>query len=359
MTSSGNNSHRDRAKKASLARRTRHRPVITVAIVLLVFIVAVILRRWSDGLPEPNAAQMSLQQMEQRARADPNNPQAQLDWADRLSLEGSFEKAQVVYDHACHLAPKDARPFAGRARVAFALRRPQEAQSLFQDAIQRDPNDPELWRGLAQVYEHLHSSKEAMATYLRLTQLRPQEPRWWRQLGIHYARLGSWLPSRNALKRAVELDPSDVSALHHLGLVSIRQGRLAEAKEALDRAIILEPNHPSVLMLEADLILLMDSSPKALIHAEELINRSLAQGITGPRHQMRGRIYLAQRSCSKAIEEFQSALRLDPSLVNTHVYLSQAYALNGQPELARNASREYMKNRLERPKDLTGEEAQQ
>ncbi|MCS6861085.1 MAG: tetratricopeptide repeat protein, partial [Abditibacteriales bacterium] len=278
--------------------------------------------------------------------------EAELARGDRLRAAGRLEEAAEAYQRAARLAPRDPRPPALLALIALSRHQVAAAQLHLTEVVRRDPTNIDAWRSLADLHERARELPQAFAAYQRITQLNPQDAGAWRQMGILHKQTGAVVPARIALRRAAELNPDDWVTQWHLGDIYLKEGKLLEAKRALDRALAHRPNDPTILSLSALATMRLDASPTGLARAEKQINRAIALSPSAFAHKTRGRIYLAQRRYKEAVQEFKTALQMEPDADNAYVYLSQAYAHLGQTALARQASREYKVRLAARIRDM-------
>lgn len=267
--------------------------------------------------------------------------EAELERGHRLRAAGHIEEAAESYRRAARLAPRDPRPHALLAFIALSRHQVAEAQLHLTEVIRRDPSNIDAWRSLASLHERARELPQAFAAYQRIAQLNPKDAGAWRQMGILHKQTGAVVPARIALRRAAELNPDDWVTQWHLGDVYLKEGKLPEAKRALERALSHRLDDPTILSLCALVNMRLDASPEGLARAEKQINRAIALSPSGFAHKTRGRIYLAQRRYKEAVQEFKTALKMQPDADNAYVYLSQAYAHLGQAALARQASQEY------------------
>src|SRR5579871_4096908 len=97
---------------ASPGRFRRMLAVVTV----LVLIGGALLFRLLQERANPPALAMS--ELERRAREQPNDLQAQLDWGSALQKTGQLEAAGQVFEQAAKLAPQDAQVYLWQGIVA-------------------------------------------------------------------------------------------------------------------------------------------------------------------------------------------------------------------------------------------------
>src|SRR5205085_9255600 len=118
---------------APATRATRRRRLLSAACAVIA--AAVLIRFWSEKQPGAADARMTLQEAERRARAAPNDEEAQMNWGVLLHKAGRFEEAAEAFDRARRIAPNDAQPYGWRALAAFALKQPEQAKASSKEPI--------------------------------------------------------------------------------------------------------------------------------------------------------------------------------------------------------------------------------
>jgi Flp pilus assembly protein TadD len=311
------------------------------AMVLLVLAVAGGVRVWHDRAFPTARSKVSLAEAESRARSQPEDPDAQLEYGNALLEAGRTDEAALALSRVVKLAPQDSRPHSILALIALQKHQMEEAKSHLREVTRIDPKNTDAWSGLADLYSRSSDSVQAADAYQHVLALQPDNEEIWRKIGILYSQTNWKVKAREALRKAVQLDPRDSKAQSTLAQIYLSEGSLPEAKQAIDTALSQEPNSTEMQVTATLISIRLDSSPENLKRAQAQIDHVLSVAPSAPAHQTRGQIYLAQRRYPQAIQEFQTSLRLDPAHENAYGYLSQAYALSGQPKLAREASEKF------------------
>jgi tetratricopeptide (TPR) repeat protein len=142
-------------------------------------------------------------------------------------------------------------------------------------------------------------------------------------------------------EQAVSRWPDDAQVRHHLGLAYFKTGDLKQAREQLTRARDQDPKDSAT---HFDLALVLLSAHDYATAADELeasikLGRldasSNATGNPNPlAHILLGRAYLNSNRSLQAIDEFKSALKLDPAIKLGHYHLGFAYYSLGRNDEA-------------------------
>ncbi len=304
----------------------------------LLLLLALGLRLWHDRRVKAEDTAENVQQMESRARAHPDDLEAQLDWGIALQRKGRLEEAETYLSQAARIAPQDARPFAWLGLLELARNRVDQAKSYLRQATLCAPSDPDVLAVLGELHSRLHENGEAIAIYERLTQLRPKDPLAWQQLSRLYAETDQWARGYDAVTHAAALNPVDLRTQRYLGKIALTLEHYSEAGKAYAQVLANNPDDPSALTAAAMITLRTHPAPADLDQAQQQIERALALRPSGTAYLVRGQIHLAQRQYSPAIADFKAALARAPHLSSAYAFLSQAYAGAGQPALARQAA---------------------
>ncbi len=307
-------------------------------LVIAILLVAVAVRVWHDRRTPPV---VTLNEVEQRVRAHPDDVQAQLDWGNALHKMGRLSEAGQAFQTARRLAPDNARPYNWLGILAMEQQQPEAARNYFRESLTHNASDPDIWRALAQLSEQRQDDRAAIDAYEHLTQLRPNDAAAWRQLGILYNRKNLWARGQAALQHAATLDPKDTRTQTELGNNALTQGDLPQAKQAFDQALALHPDDSDALVGAARVTLQLDPTPAGWTRAEQQVHRALTLHPTGQALMVRGQIRMQRRDYADAIADLKAALAQDKSLLSAYIYLSQAYARSGQAAFARKASADY------------------
>jgi TolB-like protein/tetratricopeptide (TPR) repeat protein len=183
----------------------------------------------------------------------------------------------------------------------------RNAIALYRQAIALDPTYALAWSDLSTVYAASTINGDAppaavaglaREAALRAVAANPDLPE--AQLALGYERWllsWDWPAAEAAVRRAVELDPSNGGNRRVLGHVLSQRGKQVEAMDEMRRARELNP---------------LDS---------------VAWGLSA-------QVAVQARDAPAAIAFAQRAIVLDPQLWIGYIQLGQAYAANGEPELA-------------------------
>src|SRR5258708_14549422 len=124
-------------------------------------------------------------------------------------------------------------------------------------------------------------------------------------------------------EKAVTLWPEDADIHHYLGLAYFKTGQPKPAREQLERARDLSQKSPD---MRFDLALVCLSQQDYAAAANELQVVVKVRPTNALAHVLLGRSYLNSNRSVQAIDEFKTALRLDPGIRLGHYHLGFAHA---------------------------------
>jgi Flp pilus assembly protein TadD len=171
----------------------------------------------------------------ERYRANPDDPQAAVRYAQALRQNGQHAQAAAVLEQASIRNSKNTEVLGAYGRALADDGRFQEALDVLGRAHAPDRPDWRILSAQGAVLDQMGRHEEAQRYYETALKIVPDEPSVLSNLGLSYA-LSKQLPRAEAtLKRAAAGARVDPRVRQNLALVVGLQGRFAEA-EAIARA---------------------------------------------------------------------------------------------------------------------------
>jgi tetratricopeptide (TPR) repeat protein len=180
----------------------------------------------------------------------------------------------------------------------------------------------------------LASGKQYRAAQLELEKanaLQPETPEILYNLGQVYLRSSDFAQAEVVLNRALKLKPDTADTLYLLGQAYSDQSRPVDALDVLARAHKLAPENPDITFLLArvsmtqnyfeDAIPLLESALKVAPERADL-------------HAALGESYFMAGKAEKAIDEFKTLIRVDPS-ARSYAFMGLSYRHLGRFDEAR------------------------
>jgi tetratricopeptide (TPR) repeat protein len=256
------------------------------------------------------------------------------DFAPALKLKGMLleeagrtGEAGVVYEQALRLAPNDPDLLLKTGIYKLATGNKEEALKLLRHCVQILPNDGDAQFYLAQAY-HLNGQDDlALRAIRQSVKAEPDNPSVLQKYGellcgtgdytaglkwlLKAQRSGATLPridydiaaadyklmdlagAAQYAARAVESQPNDVTAWQLLAVANVNLAKWQEARNAFERILTFKPDDVESLL-----------------------------GL--------GQCEVELKNYPAAVDKLQSVLRLDPTRLLAHFYLSRAYAGMGK-----------------------------
>jgi tetratricopeptide (TPR) repeat protein len=215
---------------------------------------------------------------------------------------GNLPGAAEEYQRAAHMDPTEEHLFDWGNNL-LQLRAFEEATQVFTAAIARHPQSARLYVGLGIAQYSRGQHEDAVRSFCQAADLAPSDPRPYQFLGEMYGvapSLGGEITDR--LARFARAHPRNALAQFHYAM-SLWKG---------------QPAAPADLR-----------QVEALLRRAVALDRRLAKGFLEL-----GILLSDQQRFREAIQELQSATRLEPDLAQAHYRLSQAYQRTGQKALA-------------------------
>jgi tetratricopeptide (TPR) repeat protein len=220
-----------------------------------------------------------------------------------------------------------------------------EAVRQYQRAAALDPSEPHLFDWGAELLLH-HAPEPAADIFAKGNRLFPGSPRMLLGLGAAYFAHGAYDDAVVRISQASDLNPNDPIPYKFLGkIVQAQNTPSPELMEKLHQFATLQPqnadaNYYYALGLWKLAKIAHETSSTAQV--ESLLEAAVR---IDPKHAAAllqlGIVHSDQGAYSKAILDYQKALRIDPQLEEAHYRLAQAYRQIGQSDKAKEELRLY------------------
>lgn len=215
---------------------------------------------------------------------------------------GNFLAAADQYQRAAHMEPTEEHLFDWGNNL-LQLHAYEEAAQVFTASIARYPESARLYVGAGIAQYSRGQYDDAVKSFCRAADLAPADPRPYQFLGEMYGvapALGGEVTER--LARFAKTHPQNALAQFHYAM-NLWKGQ-ADAPGNLRQV-------------------------EALLRRAVMLDRKLAKG-----YLELGILLSDQQRHKEAIQELQSAARLEPDLAQAHYRLAQAYQRTGETALA-------------------------
>ena len=124
-------------------------------------------------------------------------------------------------------------------------------------------------------------------------------------------------------QKAIDLDPNFVEAHMSLGEVYLEMGQLDDAENAANAALKVDANSQSAHQLLEDIKQARPTPPQPT--PTKTVSTPAADTPDAKQDLERGHVFLSNKQYNQAAAAFKKVIKVDPSLVEAHYGLAQAY----------------------------------
>jgi tetratricopeptide (TPR) repeat protein len=194
-----------------------------------------------------------------------------------------------------------------KAAVLAAMDEYEEALPCIETALKLDPKNSKSWLRKAEILHNLKRNDEALACFDKATNL------WGKPL-----------------KSSVKAD------------ILIGMGRFADAEKELDHLIATDPAGVNIRGKRADICIYTGQWSKAIVDLTFLIAEATKhQNSFSELLRKRATCYTHLKQYSKGIEDYKSAIKINPDYRDLHTGLMNCYSLAGDSRAAQ-AEKKYL-----------------
>ena len=249
-----------------------------------------------------------------------------------LEEAGRTSEAAAAYEEALKLAPNDADVLLKTGAYKLAAGQKEEAIKLLQHCIKILPGDGDAQYYLAQAY-HLNGQDDLALRAIRLSlKAEPDNPPVWQKYGELLCVSEDCETGLKWLLKAQHADATLPKIDYDIALTDLKLMDLNEAAQHAARAVESQPNDLPALQLLADVDVKLAKWQEAGNAFERILvfKPNDVDSLFGL-----GQCELELKNYPAAIDKLQLVLRLAPTRLLAHYYLSRAYAATGRTDDAR------------------------
>ena len=256
------------------------------------------------------------------------------DFAPALKLKGMLleeagrgTEAAAAYDEALKLAPNDGDLLLKAGIYRLAVGRKEEAIKLLEHCIRILPGDGDAHYYLAQAY-HLNGQDKLALRAIQLSlKAEPDNTSVWQKYGELLCSTGDCAAGLKWLLKAQHSDATLPRIDYDIAAADFKLMDLAGASQYAAHAVESQPNDVTALQLLATADMKLAKWQEAK-HAFERILAFKTDDIDSLLGL--GQCELELKNYPAAVDKFQSVLRLDPTRLRAHFYLSRTFAAMGR-----------------------------
>jgi tetratricopeptide (TPR) repeat protein len=237
-----------------------------------------------------------------------------------LTRQGKWAEAEYAFRSAIDLCPRWASALYRLATVLRKQGKNDESFAFVKRARILGEDDPRSRLRLAAIYRLEGHADTAIEELRGILERNKDNAEAWQELGRAFRDLHQWPDAEKAHRKALELKPNWAEAWFGLAEPLRVAKKLGDAEKAYRKAIELGHNIPEVYTYLSKLLQEMD-------RPDDEIKRTLRDGTEAFPENARLRSFLGtflshERNQPQALEQFEIALRYEPSYVEARVGLA-------------------------------------
>src|ERR1019366_4221753 len=208
----------------------------------------------------------------------------------------------------------------------------ERAVDVLRQAILLDPGNVNLYLDYANI-SSVHQSFQVGINMVNdgISQQPKAAPLYFAR-GVLYVQLAQYDQAQADFEKAYELDPNQSLSEAAQGLAAVEANDLDRALTTVQTKLQRKPNDPTLLYLEADVLVKKDAEPGT--PEFQLAMRSAKKAVSlrptlGPAHAVLAKLYLQAGQLTQAVEQCRKALDIDPKDQTSLYRLIQALRKTG------------------------------
>jgi tetratricopeptide (TPR) repeat protein len=235
---------------------------------------------------------------EQALKLAPNDADVLLKTGAYKLTAGQTDQAIQLLQHCLRILPGDGDAEFYLAQAYHASGQNDLALRAIRQSLKAEPDNLDVWQKYGELLCISEDCDEGLRWLLKAQKSNPKLPRIDYDIAVTSLKLMDLNAAAQYAARAVDAQPNDVSALQLLASVDVKVARWQEAKQAYERILAFKPGDVDSLF-----------------------------GL--------GQCELELKNYPAAVEKLQLVLRLAPTRLLAHYYLSRAFAALGKTEDAK------------------------
>jgi tetratricopeptide (TPR) repeat protein len=246
-----------------------------------------------------------------------------------LEEAGRTSEAAAAYEQALKLAPNDADVLLKTGAYKLAAGQKDEAIKLLQHCVKILPGDGDAQYYLAQAY-HLNGQDNLALAAIKLSlKAEPDNPPVWQKYGELLCVSEDCETGLKWLLKAQHTDATLPKIDYDIALTDLKLMDLNQAAQYAARAVESQPNDVPALQLLADVDVKLAKWQEARNAFERILvfKPNDVDSLFGL-----GQCELELKNYPAAVDKLQLVLRLAPTRLLAHYYLSRAYAAMGKTD---------------------------
>lgn len=287
--------------------------------------------RQAVSLAEHSDFQGALEMVDQVLAQNPRFVPALKLKAGLLETTGRTTEAAALYEEALQYDPNDPDLLLKAGISQLAVNNPSKAIGFLERCVRVAPKDGDAQYYLAQAYYLNGETDPALSAIRESAILEPHNGSILQKCGEYFLSAGKYPEALDWLTRAQQADATLPGIDYDLGAASYKLMDLVTAEKSLTRAVQEKPDDFNALALLATVEIHLAKWDEATA----MLRRALAlqPGNAGALLGL-GHCEVELKQYQAAVNTLRLVLHADPTQLQAHFYLSQAYSALGQTEEA-------------------------
>ncbi|KAH6582485.1 hypothetical protein BASA61_008515 [Batrachochytrium salamandrivorans] len=190
----------------------------------------------------------------------------------RHSRKNRIKKPKLTRSQAKIKIPDELQGTFGKANIAYAMGKHDEAIEFLYEIIRQAPNSQQAWATLAMVHEELGNKQKSLQSYLMAVHLSPKDIDLWKRLALMSEDMGDISQALYCLNKASRVDPDDLECKWSRSLILRDLGRLEQAIDGLQDILQIIPGNVDVVKELARIYVRLEDIPQAIGFFESLMD---------------------------------------------------------------------------------------
>jgi tetratricopeptide (TPR) repeat protein len=251
--------------------------------------------------------------------------------AVELQQQGKFEEAAAEYRAALAIKPDYVDAQANLGVVLARLGKYDESVAAYESALKLAPQLTPILLNLGIAHYRAGKFDQAGAAFKRLLEQRPDVTQARQLYGLSLVALGRDEEAVNQLEQTIDAAPPDAAVLYSLGLAYLRLGK-AGFRATLERLAAFPEGRPALHLLQGQAFLRDQEFEKAL---EELQSAAKLNTDLPRLHFSTGLAHYQLGHNKEAVTAFEEEAKRSPQDYATIYYLAAALEKDGNADSAR------------------------
>lgn len=256
---------------------------------------------------------------------------------DAYVAKNSLQKAEENYLQALEGRLENAGALFGLGQISRLNGEMKEA-AIYLNRVATliaESNSPELLYKFSIEAMRIGLFDHAKSALERSLEITPKEPTYMLGLGIAWLRKGDLFEAEKVFRRLLEIQPNNAQAQLHLGYVLLNQKKYGEARLWLEKSA-RSGAIPEVYYYLGLVAQEQNDDPRAIVLFEKAVQK--LPSYSHARVAL-GASYMKLKNYTRARQELETAVKLDPDEPTAHYNLALLYARIKEPAKAQEEMR--------------------